>query len=203
MNLQESIRKVLKEDRVSKLAHKYISTFGLKNAAEMMGMSMTKIVKISNTPIDSKTANILLEENLINGNLKDTYKGFKIERSTNGVFYWEGELQTGHYIDEYTESITVMATPFWDGEDYTPVEIEWYTLLDKRKPIQRQRVVETEGFGSFYQDFRDKRSFDSVEELFEWYEKVYLPGVHNIIMHLLPEVHIFIDEKLDEDRRDN
>ena len=203
MNLQETIRKVLKEDRVNKLAKEYINKFGIHNAYKMMGISFTKLVKISNVPIKGEIANDVLMENLENGNLKNNYKGFKIESNMDGVVYWEGELQTGHFLDEYTESITVMATPFWDGGNYTPVEIDWFTLLDKSKPIQRQNVVETEGYGSFYQEFRDKTSFDSVEELFEWYEKVYLPGVYNIIMHLLPEVHIFIDEKLDEDRRDN
>jgi hypothetical protein len=204
MNLKESIRRILKEERnVKNTLVKLIDELGIEQASKITAISITKLVQLSDVKINNVIANKILVENLNKGKLKDTYKQFKIESSINDVFYWQGELQTGHYIDKYTESITAMATPFWDGEDYTPVEIEWFTLLDRSKPNEVKMVVETEGYGSFYQTFKDKTSFDSVEELFNWYEKVYLPGVHNIIMHLLPEVHIFIDEKLDEDKRDN
>ena len=203
MNLQETIRRVLKEDRVSNIANQYINQFGLRGAAKMMGISVSKIVEMSNTPIDSKIAYDILDENLNNGKLKNKYKEFRIESNYDGVFYWEGELETGYFIDNYKELVTVMATPFWDGEDYTPVEIDWFTLLDKSRPAGLQNIIDTEGHGSFYQELRDKTSFDSVEELLDWYHKVYLPGVYNIIMHLLPEMHIFISEKLDENRRDN
>lgn len=203
MNLKENIRRVLREDRISNIANQFINQVGLRDAAKMMGISITKIVELSNIPIDSKTANVLLEENLNNGKLKNKYKEFRIESNYDGVVYWEGELETGYFIDNYKELVTVMATPFWDGVDYTPVEIDWFTLLDKSRPAGLQTIIDTEGHGSFYQELRDKTSFDSLEELFDWYHKVYLPRVYNIIMHLLPEMHIFISEKLDENRRDN
>lgn len=204
MNLKESIRRILREEsNVKKTLMKLIDELGIEQTSKITAISITKLVQLSDVKINNVIANKILIENLNKGKLKGTYKQFKVEPSMEGVVYWQGELQTGHYIDKYTESITAMATPFWDGEDYTPVEIEWFTLLDKSRPNEVEMIAETEGYGSFYQEFRDKTSFDNIEELFEWYDKVYLPGVYNIIMHLLPEVHIFIDEILDENRRDN
>jgi len=137
---------------------------------------------------------------LINGKLTDEYKGFKIQSNMDGIFYWDAEIKTGQFLDKYTEAITVVATPFWDGTSFTPIEIDWFSLLDKSRPIQRQVVVEIEGGGSYYQSLKDKISFDSVEELFNWYDEVYLPGVYNIVMNeLLPQVYQHVEDKMDED----
>jgi hypothetical protein len=200
MNLQESIRRILKEDRQERILRNYLNEYGLYETSKITGLSMTKIIEISNFPINSEIANELLIENLDEGKLKDTYKEFKIQSNLDGVVYWDGELKTGEFLPNYTEVITVMATPFWDGVDYTPVEIDWFTLEDRSRKIGEQVVVETEGGGNYYKALKDKTRFDSVEELLSWYDEVYLPGVYDIIMNeLLPKVHQDIQDKMDED----
>jgi len=200
MNLQETIRRVLKEDKQERLLRKYIEQYGIYQTYKMWGISFTKLVQVANIPINGIIANDVLIENLENGNLTDKYKGFEIQSNMDGAVYWDGEIKTGRFLDKYTEQITVIATPFWDGVDYTPVEIDWFSLLDKSRPIQKQVVVEIEGAGSYYKALEDKTSFDSVEELFKWYDEVYLPGVYNIVMNeLLPKVHQDIEDKMDED----
>ena len=86
-----------------------------------------------------------------------------------------------------------MATPFWDGSKFTPIEISWFTLLNDDMNI----IYELEGDGSFYKAFEHQSNFDSVEELLNWYEETYLPGVYDIIMNtLLPKVYKVIDYEM-------
>jgi len=200
MNLRQTIKKVLKENRQENVLRKYINEFGIYDTYKMFGISFTKLVQIADLPIKGIIANDVLMENLENGNLTDTYKGFKIQSNLDGVVYWDGELNTGEFLPDYIEAITVIATPFWDGVDYTPVEIDWFTLLDKSRKIGEQIVVEIEGGGNYYKTLKDKTRFDSVEELLSWYDEVYLPGVYDIIMNeLLPKVQQDIQDKMDED----
>ena len=200
MDIRETIKRVLKEDKQERLLRKYIEQHGIYNTYKMWGISFTKLVQIANIPIKGVIANDVLMENLENGNLTDTYKGFKIQSNLDGVVYWDGEFKTGEFLNDYIESITAMATPFWDGVDYTPVEIDWFTLLDKSRPTQKQIVVEIEGGGNYYKVLQDKTRFDSVEELLSWYYEVYLPGVYDIIMNeLLPKVQQDIQDKMDGD----
>ena len=191
---------VLREDRQERILRNYLKEYGLSETSKITGLSITKIIEISNFPIDSKIANKLLIENLDNGNLTDTYKEFNIQSTLDGIVYWDGELKTGKFLPDYTEVITAMATPFFDGVDYTPVQIDWFTLLDKSRPIQKQVVVEIESGGDYYKTLRDKTRFDRVEELFSWYDEVYLPGVYDIIINkLLPMAQQDIEDKMDED----
>ena len=200
MNIRKTIKRVLKEDKQERLLRKYIEQHGIYNTYKMWGISFTKLVQIANIPINGMIANDVLMENLENGNLTDTYKGFNIQSTLDGVVYWDVELKTGEFLPNYTEVITAMATPFWDGVDYTPVEIDWFTLMDRSREIGEQIVFEIEGGGNYYKALKDKTRFDSVEELLSWYDEVYLPGVYDIIMNeLLPKVQQDIQDKMDED----
>ena len=195
MNLKESIRKILREDEQKKDSHKYLKTilnnhidrYGIFYTSEITGLSITKIFEICEREINPKDAMELLLENLDKGKLKKTYKEFNIQSTMDGIFYWNGELKTGKFPPKYTEVITAVATPFWDGLDYTPVEIDWFTLENRSKEINKQVVVEIPGEGNYFKVLKDKKIFDSVEELFSWYDEVYLPGVYDIIINkLLP-----------------
>ena len=203
MNLRDNIRKILREnseDKFQNLVSEIIDEVGIYEAKKYFGITMTQLVKLSKIEINSKIANELLIENLEKGKLKDTYKEFNIQLNLDGVVYWDGEIKTGEFLPNYTELITAMATPFWDGVDYTPVEIDWFTLEDRSRKIGEQVVVETEGSGNYYKELQDKTRFNSVEELLSWYGEVYLPGVYDIIMNeLLPKVHQDIQDKMDED----
>ena len=203
MNLRDNIRKILRENSEDKFQNsilELIDEVGIYEAKKYLGVSTTQLVKLSKIEINSKIANELLIENLEKGKLKDTYKEFNIQSNLDGVIYWDGEIKTGEFLPNYTEVITAVATPFWDGLDYTPVEIDWFTLEDKSRKIGKQVVVEIEGAGNYFKVLRDKTRFDSVEELFSWYDEVYLPGVYDIIMNeLLPIAQQDIQDKMDED----
>jgi flavodoxin len=159
----------------------------------MVGLSISQIVKITNMPIDSDTANQILAEMMNKGELENKYKDFEIHSNFNNVFYWESTTKTGHFPDDIFEQITVAATPFWDGVKYTPVELDWFTLLNKNGDI----VYETSGGGSFYKELKHQTNFESVDELLNWYEEFYLPEVYNLVMNtLLPKMHKLVDYEI-------
>jgi hypothetical protein len=192
--LQEQIRKVLREEsKGQKKLIGLIDEFGLNQAARMLGISMTKLVQLSNLPINSILANELLIENMFNGNLPLRYNHFNIYNAGDGVVGWYCNIKTGHFLPEFIEQISVMATPFWDGQEYTPVEIDWFSLLDDKL----NTIIEEEGEGDYYKELKHQTSFENVEELFNWYKEFYLPEVYNLVMNkLLPIVHSDIDDRL-------
>jgi antitoxin component of RelBE/YafQ-DinJ toxin-antitoxin module len=184
---------VIKENKVENLIKQYLSEFGLTKTSEMMGISLSEVVEIAKIPIDSEIANQILHEMMNNDELKTKYKDFEIHLSSNGVFYWEAMVKTGHFHDDMIENITVAATPFWDGVKYTPVEIEWYTLLN----YYGVTVYETSGEGSFYKELKHQTNFESVDELLNWYEEFYLPEVYNMVMNtLVPKMHKLVDYEI-------
>jgi hypothetical protein len=195
MNLQETIRKVLREDsRLKQKVEKYISQFGLKDTAKMMGISLTKLVEISDHPIDSELSHKILIENLRNKKLPREYRNFKIYPSMDGIVYWEMRRDSKHFLPDMSEHISAVATPFWDGNPWTPVDIDWFTLFNQDGDI----ISEIEPGGSYYVQLKHKTSFDTLDELFKWYVGYYLPVVYSTVMKdLLPEVYQEIDDKLD------
>jgi len=198
MNLQETIRKVLREEsRLKKTVNNYIEQFGLKQTSKMMGISLAKLVEISDYQIDSEAANEILIDSLKNKKLPREYRDFKIYPSMDGIVYWEISRDSNHFLPGMTEQISVVATPFWDGNPWTPVDIDWFTLLNE----DGNTIAEKEPSGDYYYvQLKHKTSFDTVDELFEWYHEYYLPVVYSTVMRdLLPRVYQEIDDKLDNE----
>lgn len=196
MNLQESIKRILKEESgIKKTILKRIEKYGLYKTSEIMGLSMTDLVEMTDIPINSEIANELLIENIGKGKIKTKYKEFRIGPSMDGVVYWEAKTNTGHFLPGMREEISAMATPFWDGGYFTPVEINWITLYNEDGEI----IYDEGAAGDYFKEIIGKSDFKSIKELFQWYEKFYLPTVYDIIMsNLLPKVHQEIDDYLDD-----
>jgi hypothetical protein len=195
MNLQETIKRVLREERNTK--EKIIDLINRSNiyqASRMLGISLTQLVKISDVPINSEIANEILIENMRKGNIIDNYKEFKIHESLDGIFYWEANIRSDHFLNDRVGQITIAATPFWDGLDYTPVELDLFTLYDKNMV---NKITELQNTGGFFHRFNHQTNFETVEELYLWFDEVYLPGVYDIIMNkILPKVYKIIDQRL-------
>ena len=195
MNMKHSTKFIIQENRLEKLVSKYLNEFGLSKTSQMMGVSRSKVLELAKVPIDSLYAYEILYEKMRSNELKNIYEGFEIRTSLDGVFYWQAQTRTGRFLPDMLELISVAATPFWDGSDYTPVEIDWFTLFDSDMNI----IIETEGGGDYFQQLKHQTHFKNVKELLNWYEEFYLPEVYNLVMNtLLPEVHQDIDDKLDE-----
>lgn len=191
-NLQESNKKEILVNKIKE----WIKDDGIIKAASRLGLTVTEIVKIFNLPINSEIANVLLMDNLSNNNLSKKYREFTLSVDKfNGLVYWESKIKTGHFLPFISEEIWVMATPFWDGVNYTPVEISSFTLFnDETSKV----IITIDGDGSYYKEIKGYSMFKNIEDLFSWYDNVYLPNVYDIIMNkLLPEIHQTTDDELD------
>lgn len=201
MNLQEHIRRVLREDKKSKFIMDTVNKHGVYKTTKMMGVSLTYLYKMSDLKIDEFVAKELLAENIKNGNLPAKYKGFEIEISSDAVFYWTRQFKSGHYPPYVLEKIWVMATPFFATADYTPVEVDWYTLEDdSKKP--NVGIYDTSGDGDYFVELTHKGTnfFNSVDDLFDWYNTFYLPRVYEIIMdEFIPKAQQDTDERLEDE----
>jgi hypothetical protein len=182
------------KDKILKL----IDELGLWKTKEALGISLTKLVKMSGMRIESNIglASEIIIENINNGNLPTEYKEFKISTSSDGVVYWEGKFYGEHFLPNMVETIWVMATPFWDGMTWTPVETDWYSLVDRG---DNTLIAEIEGGGDYYEQLDEVESFSNVDDLFNWYNEVYLPSVYEIIMdNFLPKLRQDMDDRLDD-----
>ena len=70
MNLQEHIRRVLREDKKSKFIMDTVDKHGVHKTAKMMGVTITHLYKMSDLEIDEFVAKELLAENIENGKIK-------------------------------------------------------------------------------------------------------------------------------------
>jgi len=131
-----------------------VSQIGLWDTKKMMGISLTKLVKILGMKIESNTglANEILTENIDNKELPTRYKEFEISTNSDNVVYWEGKFYGEHFLPNMVETVWVMATPFWDSMTWTPVETDWYSLVNGDDNIL---IAEIEGGGDYYEQLNE------------------------------------------------
>ena len=175
-----------------------VNKFGLRHTKKMMGVSLTELVKMLGMRIETDTglANEIISENIDNEVLPTRYKEFEISVNSDDVVYWEGKFYTDRFLPNTREHIWVMATPFWDSMKWTPVETDWYSLVDTSSDTL---IAEIEGGGSYYEQLDEVELFSNVDDLFSWYNEVYLPSVYEIIMNnFLPKLQQDMDDRLDD-----
>ena len=185
MNLRNTIKKVLvQESRALETIKNYVEKHGLERTSEILGLSLTEIVKITNHPIDNKLANLIIFENFKNGVLARTYKDFKLQPEYGDTIGWFGQIDNGPFKN-YVEQYFIYATPYYDYKQQIPVDVSWCDLLNQ----DDGSVKSIEGEGTYSYDVEIQDNFKSVEDLFEWYNNFYLPETYDVIMtKLIPEV---------------
>jgi hypothetical protein len=186
------------DDKIKDTINHLIDEFGLYEAKNMLGITFANIVKLSGQKIYTNTgmAYEIIIESIKNKTLPTEYKEFKISTNFDGVLYWEGKFQGEHFLPNMVETIWVMATPFWDGMKWTPVETDWYSLVNRD---DNTLIAEIEGGGDYYEQLGEVEGFSNVDDLFSWYKKFYLPSVYEIIMdNFLPKLRQDMDDRLDE-----
>ena len=147
-----------------KKIYKLIENLGLTNASNILGLPKYELVRIANYPINYETANMLLFDLNRDNLLPTVYIDCEISVSNwDGIFYWE-------YKGPDDEKMLTMATPFWGGNDITPVESIEYKI---------NGFTIDEGF---YIELKSQIEFDGIEDLLTWYKHFYLPKVYNLIL---------------------
>jgi hypothetical protein len=173
-----------------------IDKLGLLKTKEALGISLTKLVKLVGLMIHPNLAGEMIIEGINNETLPTEYKEFKISTNSDGVVYWEGKFYGDHFLPNIVETIWIMATPFWDSESYTPIESDWYSLVDGSK---NKLIDEIESGGEYFESITDKVFFDNVDDLYDWYNEFYLPSVYRVIMdNFLPSLRQEMDDRLDD-----
>ena len=164
---------MIKEKKIYKL----IENLGLTNASNILGLPKYELVRIANYPINCETANMLLFDLNRDNLLPTVYKDCEISVSNwDGIFSWE-------YKGPDDEKMLTMATPFWDGNNITPVESTEY---------------EINGFTideDFYIELKSQIEFDGIEDLLTWYKHFYLPKVYNLILSNLERFRNLVKHK--------
>jgi hypothetical protein len=171
---------------------------GYRKASKLLGVTLVNLFRLTGQPIDTDTgvANEILIEGIKNEKLPTKYKEFNISTNMDGVVYWEGKFYGEHFLRNMVETIWVMATPFWDGMKWTPVETDWYSLVNEDNDTL---IHEIQGGGDYYEQLEEVEIFSNVDDLLSWYKKVYLPSVYKIIMtHFLPSIRQDMDDILDD-----
>jgi hypothetical protein len=160
-----------------KKIYKLIENLGLTNASNILGLPKYELVRIANYPINYETANMLLFDLNRDNLLPTVYKDCEISVSNwDGIFSWE-------YKGPDDEKMLTMATPFWDGNNITPVESTEY---------------EINGFTideDFYIELKSQIEFDGIEDLLTWYKHFYLPKVYNLILSNLERFRNLVKHK--------
>jgi hypothetical protein len=194
MNLRNNIKKVLNEEnRFLKTINRYVDKYGIYKAPEIIGISLTEMVKLSNHPIDSKLAYHLIHENFINEKLKRKYKEFKLSMEYGDLISWFGQFENGPFGSDNVEQFSIYATPFFEEGITTPIEISWYDLL-----LADGSIISIENEGKYYYELEHKTDFESIDELFDWYDNFYLPQTYNVLItDLIPEARNQMEELLD------
>jgi hypothetical protein len=188
------------DDKIKDTINQLIDEFGLYEAKNMLGITFANIIKLSGQKIytDTGMASEILYESINNEQLPIKYKEFEISTNSDGVAYWEGKFKTDRFLPDMVENISVMATPFWDGMKFTPVEADWYSLTNETGNVLIDEISAGES-GNYYQQLDEVEVFSNVDDLFSWYKKVYLPGVYEIIMdNYLPRLQQEMEDRLDE-----
>ena len=59
-------------------------------------------------------------------------------------------------------------------------------------------VISIENEGKYYHELKHKTEFETIDELFDWYDNFYLPRTYNILFsELIPEARNQMEELLD------
>lgn len=188
-------------NRLKNTVNKLVRELGYYETKKMMGISFTELAEIVDEPIHSELANEILIENIVKKTIQTKYKEFNISKSFDNVVYWEARIKTGRFLPYITEHIEVVATPFWNGNESTPVELDWYGLIDDNSNTNMDIVSINGGdlSTSTYVRIDDKKIFKNTHSLFKWYEEFYLPTIYEIIRtNYIPNAQQRVEDMLDE-----
>jgi hypothetical protein len=181
--MKSTIRKVLREeisDRRKEFTDHIHQLGGIYKASKLMGVSIAKLVDLSGMQIDPEVVyEILYEKVYKDGWIQ--YKKFSIYAS-DGLICWERVIDK----DNYAESVNIYATPFNDGMEGIPVEIDLYHILDQHD----NSVLQIDGDGNYFGNIYYVPDFKNSKDVIDWFENFYLPKVYDIVMNkLLSELY--------------
>ena len=180
---------------LSKALNKLIEKNGVYEASKMVGLKISELVRKTEYPINAEIADAILYELVPKHKEMRHYKDMKLDYDNfSGALYIEYD---GGWDGKH-ESVSAIATPFWNGEPSIPVDTNYYVLMTDSRGV----IVEddTERFT----EIKTRAEFDSVEDLLTWYKHFYLPKVYNVIVNdHLPKIREKLKSEIDEFEKSN
>lgn len=165
---------------------KQIKKNGLWETSDLFGISMAQLLVTSKIEITSSYANDVLLDMIDKKQIPTNYKKFTIEHNGEGGVLWYGSHLTDKFGPELRETIYVMATPLWSGNNEIPIDFDFYDLS---LPYKSTTLFSEDNYGEYQKIIDVKEKFESFEKLLEWYRDFYLPTVYDKIMNeCLPQV---------------
>lgn len=160
---------------------------GVNGASKLLGISIADLILKSGIDFNHEVAYQILNELGRDGKLPRSYGIFDIDyNGWEGIVAWTKNSNTDYFggSTKLNEILNVFATPFWDGENYIPVESSWYTLFDGK-----EKIFDEELTGEYFIELKSRTHFDGLEDLLTWYKHFYLPKVNEtIIEDILPQI---------------
>lgn len=174
-----------------KILFKLIERLGLERVSKSTGLSIYEIYNQLDGYLDftPEICNEILENMFNETSLLKRKEGeFTLDWGvfTDGVCTW-------FYNNEKTgEKLTTLATPFWDGNDFTPINIEGY-VVDRYDPKTKEWSIVYQEYPEMWDALRYDEipeSFERLSHLINWFNDVYFEDVKEVILDGLSDLRI-------------
>ena len=175
---------VITENQMDKFAQKLrmgIGKHGFTDTAKMTGINKLKLAELSGLPIKGDTFHD--ENEIIVGNLLRDLVNQNREYETctlhyegmSGIVEWDCKFKD----DKNYYRLTVLATPYWDGQNVTQIDMVNVEVTPINSPEDKKDFDTT---SDYYHEFNCPKSFENASELVDWFKDVYIPKTYDIIV---------------------
>jgi hypothetical protein len=179
---------IITENQMDKFIQKLrmgIEKHGFNDTAKMTGFNKLKLAELSGLPIKGDTFHSENEivvgdllRDLVNQNKE--YKNCTLHYSgLEGVVLWDCNFMD----EENYYRLNVYATPYWDGQNSTPIDIFDIEVTPINSPDDKKEFDTSGNFG----EIDSPELFENVTELVDWFEETYLPKTYDIIVKSLED----------------
>lgn len=157
-----------------------INSLGLTDTSKMLGLPLYEVLRISGYQVTPDYIYDITNELIINGELPSKFKEFTIGYDSDGILSWStlNTLRSKYKNKNLKELIIVYATPYWDGENVLPFDIEFYEASLGKD----ENVLEDQPLSGEFNALKLPIKFKNLEEYIKFYNEKYLPKVYNVIM---------------------
>lgn len=170
---------------VKKTLFKVIQEYGLYKAINIVGLDICSLINHSGYVIsNADDAYMVVSELLEKKQLPKKYKGFEIYISQfDGVVHWYKKIPLKNNNGEI--EVSVLATPFWDGETVIPIELSRVELING----DNSEIIYELGDGTeMFKNVSISPVFKDCQSVHEWYSSEYLPLVYEKTMGMLQTI---------------
>jgi len=170
---------------------KKIDEFGLEQVAKILHMSIIKLVKYSDYPVDNIEIIYDLLMDFVNNRPGSyfSYEEFSIHYDKyEGLLIWNN----GGYVENNGGGVSFefYATPFYNREPMVPITLSsvWIDNIDSGQSMEISDEIDRHA-EEYYDSYRiDYKQLDSVDKLIEWFHNIYLPRTYDRIYGVMSEI---------------